>query len=74
MMRELNVTLCFYQSKKYENNPFIPSKKRESSVDLQKHNIKDTGGRSRKKHEDTLEVMYEEVGDSGRGERGMKTP
>ena len=30
----------------------------------------DTGGRSRKKHEDP-EGMYEEVEDSGRGERVM---
>ena len=33
--------------------------------------FKDTGGRSRKKHEDPAGSMYEEVGDSGRGERGM---
>ena len=28
-------------------------------------------GRSRKKHEDPPDGMYEEVDDSGRGERGM---
>ena len=33
--------------------------------------IKDTGGRSRKKHEDPPEGMYEEVDDSGRGKIGM---
>ena len=33
--------------------------------------IKDTGGRSRKKHEEPPEGVYEEVDDSGRGERGM---
>ena len=33
--------------------------------------IKDTRGRSRKKHEDPPKGMYEEVDDSGRGERGM---
>ena len=38
-------------------------------MDLQKHSIKDTGGRSRKKHEDPPKGMYEEVDDSGRGER-----
>ena len=31
----------------------------------------DTGGRSRKKHEDPPKGVYEEVDDSGRGERGM---
>ena len=36
-----------------------------------KNSIKDTGGRSRKKHEDSPEDMYEEVDDSGRGERAM---
>ena len=41
----------------------------ETSVDLQKHSIKDTGGKSRKK--DSPEGMYEEVDDRGRGERGM---
>ena len=40
---------------------------RETSVDLQKHSIKDTEGRSRKKHEDPKGI-YEEVDDSGRGE------
>ena len=35
------------------------------------NSIKDTGGRSRKKHEDPPEGMYEKVDDSGRGERGM---
>ena len=40
-------------------------------VDLRKHNIKDTGGSSRKKHKDPPEGMYEEFDDSGRGERGM---
>ena len=39
--------------------------------DLRKHRIRDTGGRSRKKHENPPEGMYEEVDDSGRGERGM---
>ena len=43
----------------------------ETSVDLRKHSIKDIGGRSRKKHEDPPEGMYEEVDNSGRGERGM---
>ena len=42
-----------------------------TSVDLQNHSIKDIGGRSRKKHEDTPDCMYEEVDDSGRGEPGM---
>ena len=36
---------------------------------LRKHIIKDIGGRSRKMHDDTSEGMYEEVDDSGRGER-----
>ena len=40
-------------------------------VDLRKHSMKDTGGRSRKKYEDLPEGMYEEVDDSGQGERGM---
>ena len=35
------------------------------------NSIEDTGGRSTKKHEDPPEGMYEEVHDSGRGERGM---
>ena len=43
----------------------------ETSVDLRKYNIKDTGGKSRKKHEDPSEDIVEEVDDSGRGERGM---
>ena len=42
-----------------------------TSVDLRKHSIEDTGGRSRKKHEDPPKGMYEEVDDSGRGERSM---
>ena len=42
----------------------------KTSVDLQKHSIKDTRGRSRKKHEDPSEGMYEEFDDSRRGERG----
>ena len=33
--------------------------------------LKTTGGRSRKTHEDSTEGMYEEVDDSGRGERGI---
>ena len=41
---------------------------------LRKHSIKDTGGRSRKKHGDALEGMYEEVVDTRRGERGMWRP
>ena len=40
-------------------------------VDLRKRSTKDTGGRSREKHDDPPEGMYEEVDDSGRGERGM---
>ena len=40
--------------------------------DLRKHSIKYTGGRSRKKHEDSPEGMCEEVDDSGRGESGMQ--
>ena len=44
---------------------------RGSSVDLWKESIKDTRGRSPKKHEDPLEGMYEEVDDSGWGERCM---
>ena len=43
-------------------------------VDLRKHSIKGIKGRSRKKHEDRPEGMYEEVDDSGRGERGMQRP
>ena len=35
-------------------------------VDLRKHSIKDTGGRSRKKHEDRPAGKYEKVEDSGR--------
>ena len=46
----------------------------ETSVDLRKQNIKDTGERSRKKQEDVPEGMYEEVIDSERGERGMLRP
>ena len=42
-----------------------------NSVDLRKHSIRDTGGRSRKKHEDLPEGIYEEVDDSGRGESGI---
>ena len=38
---------------------------------IQKHSIKDTGGRSRKKQEDSTDGMYEVVDDNGRGERGM---
>ena len=37
-----------------------------TSVDLRKRSVKDTGGRSRKKHKDP-DGMYEEVDDSGRG-------
>ena len=44
---------------------------REIGGDLRKHSIKDTGGKSYKKHEDSPEGMYEEVDNSGRGERGM---
>ena len=36
-----------------------------------KHSMKDTGGRSRKIHEDSPVCMYEEVDNSGRGERSM---
>ena len=44
---------------------------REVKGDLgRKHSIKE-GGRSRKKHEDPPEGMYEDIDDSGRGERGM---
>ena len=43
----------------------------ETSVNLRKHSFKDTGVGSRKKHEDFPEGMYEEVDDSGRGQRGM---
>ena len=46
----------------------------ETSVGLRKYSIKDTGGRSRKKHEDPPEDMYEAVNDSGRGERGTHRP
>ena len=42
-----------------------------TSVDLRKHSITDTEEKSRKKHEDLPEGMYEEVNDSGRGERDM---
>ena len=42
-----------------------------TSVDLRKHSIEDTRGRSRKKHKDPPKGMYEKVDDSGRGERGM---
>ena len=42
-----------------------------TSVDLRKQNIKDTRGRSPKKHEDPPEGRYEEIDDIGRGERGM---
>ena len=41
-------------------------------VDLRKHSIKGTGGRSRKKHEDAMKGLYEEVDDSVQGERGMQ--
>lgn len=45
----------------------------ETSVDLQKHHIKDTAERSRKTHEDQPEGMCKEVdyrtgGDNGRDE------
>ena len=33
--------------------------------------IKDTGGSTRKNHEDPPEGMYEEVDDTERGERGI---
>ena len=36
------------------------------------HSIKDIGGESRKKHEDTPKSIYEEDDDSGRGEKGMQ--
>ena len=36
-----------------------------------KNSIKHIGRKSRKKHEDPAEGMYEEVDDSGQGERGM---
>ena len=52
-------------------NHYSPNRDRETSVDLRKHSIKITGGRSRKKHETSPEGMYEEVDDSARGERGM---
>ena len=42
----------------------------ETSVDLRKHSIKDTGGRSRKKYEDPPEGMYEDV-DGERDERAL---
>ena len=38
---------------------------------FEKNSIKDTGGRPRKKHKDPSDGMYEEVDDSGRGERGL---
>ena len=46
---------------------------RQTSVDLRKHtrSINDAGGRSGKKHEDYPKGMYDEVDDTGRGERGM---
>ena len=55
----------------------------ETSVDLLKHSIQNTGGWSRKKHGDTsgclsnlfihaVRGMYEEVDDSGRDERFMQ--
>ena len=43
----------------------------EIPLDLRKHSIEVTGGRSRKKYEEP-EGMYEEVDDSGRGERAMQ--
>ena len=43
----------------------------ETSVNLRKHSIKDTGGGSCKRHEDPPEGVYEEVDDSGQSERGM---
>ena len=41
---------------------------------FRKHSNKDIGGRSHKKYEASPEVMYEEVDDSERGERGMQRP
>ena len=49
----------------------IAKKIYDGKIDLWKHSIKDTGGRSRKKHEDLPESMYKEIHDDGRGERGM---
>ena len=42
----------------------------ETSVDFRKHNMKDTGGSSRKNYKDTSKGTYEEVDESRRGERG----
>ena len=39
----------------------VSSKRGRWTVDLRKHSIKDTGIRSRKKHEDSPQGMYEEV-------------
>ena len=49
----------------------VSVKRGRTSIDLRKHNIKDTGGRLCKKHENPPEGMYEEVDDSGRDEKGM---
>ena len=40
-------------------------------VDLLKHSILNTGGRSPKKHEDPSKGMYEDVDERGRRERSM---
>ena len=37
----------------------------ERMSDERNHSIKDTGGKSRKKHKEPPEGMYEEVDDSG---------
>ena len=38
---------------------------------FEKHDVDDIGGKSRKKHKDFLNGMYDEVNDSGRGEKGI---
>ena len=55
-----------WQKKIYDGK--ASGKRGRFSVDLLKDTIKDTGGRSCKKHEDPPEGMYKEIDDSGLGE------
>ena len=47
--------------KSFMKKKWAVTKVGKTSVDLRKYSIKDTGGRSRKKHEDAPEGMYEKL-------------
>lgn len=50
---------------------FIKKRQGRTLVNSRENNTNDVGGTLRKKHEGTLGVMYEEVGNSEGGERDI---